>query len=106
QQHTNNFGCWWPQWANSFLASLAKPANVRWRLEAHVMHTQRDDFQRDDFLNPCACIEHRGEEGVITAAIGRSPVNCGQHSLNLIEFEVFDRTGTRSLKRHCQNPLT
>src|SRR5437899_12434839 len=51
-------------------------------LEADIEHTHCDDF-----LNPCACIEHRGEEGVITTAIGRSPVNCGQHSLNLIEFE-------------------
>jgi hypothetical protein len=70
-------------------------------LEADIEHTHCDDF-----LNPCACIEHRGEECVMTTAISRTPVNCGQHRLNLIEFEVFDRTGTRSLERRRQNPLT
>jgi hypothetical protein len=51
---------------------LTEQANVRRGLEAEIEHTHCDDF-----LNPCACIEHRGEEGVITMAIGR-PVNCGQ----------------------------
>jgi hypothetical protein len=74
---------------------------MRRGLEADIKH-----MHRDYFLNPCACIEHGREEGVITTAIGGSADNCGQHRLNLIEFEVFDRTGTRSLERHCQNPLT
>jgi hypothetical protein len=101
QHRTKNFGCLRPQWANTFLASLAKQANVRRSLELDIKHTHRDYL-----LNSGACIEHCGEEGVITTAIGGSPVNCGQHCLNLIEFEVFDRTGTRSLERYCQNPLT
>jgi hypothetical protein len=100
QQRTKDFGCLRPQWANTFLATLAKQANVRRGLEADIEHTHCDDF-----LNSCACIEHRGKEGVITTAIGRGPVNCSQHRLNLIEFEVVDRTGTGSLERHCQNPL-
>ena len=43
-----------------FFASLAKQPNVRRRLETHIKHAQRDDF-----LNPCARIEHRREERVI-----------------------------------------
>ena len=101
QQRTEDFGRLWPQWANTFLASLAKQANVRRGLEAHVKHAHRDDF-----VNPCACIEHRRKQCVITTTVRCGPVNCAQYRLDFIEFEVFNRTGTRSLERHCQNPLT
>ena len=74
---------------------------MRRRLEPHIK-----DAKSDDLLNPCACIEHRREERVITTAISGGPINCGQHRLNLIEFEVLDRTGTRSFEGHHQDPLT
>jgi len=96
QQRAKDFGSLRPQWTDTFFASLSKQPNVRRGLEAQIKHTHRDDF-----LNSCACIEHRREEGIITTAISGSSVYCGQHRLNLIEFEVIDRTGTRSLERHC-----
>ena len=74
---------------------------MRRRLELHIEHAESHDF-----LNTCARIEHRREEGIITTAISGSPVNCGQDCLNLIEFQIFDRTGTRALERHCQDALT
>ena len=91
QQRTKNFGRLRPQWGNAFFTSLAKEANVRRRLESHIT-----DAKSDDFLNPCAGIEHRRKERVITTTISGGPINCCQHRLNLIEFEVLDRTGTRS----------
>jgi hypothetical protein len=68
-------------------ASLAKQTNVRRRLEAHINHTQRHNF-----LNSCPGIEHRREERVITTTISSAPVNCGKQRLDLVKFEVLDRT--------------
>jgi hypothetical protein len=84
QQRTKNLGCLRPQRANTFLAALAKQANVRRGFQAHIKHAHRDDF-----LDPCACIEHRREERVITTAISGRPVNCGQHRLNLCRLETL-----------------
>jgi hypothetical protein len=101
EQRMKKFGCLRPQWAKTFLASLTKQANM-WR----GVKMDIEDTHRDYFLNPCACVEHCREEGEITTPISGSPINCSQHRLNLIEFEVFDRTGTRSFERYCQDPLT
>jgi hypothetical protein len=52
-----------------------------------------------------ASIEHCREERVIPPTISGGQVKCSEHCLNLIEFKVFDRTGTRTLERNRKNAL-
>jgi len=53
-----------------------------------------------DFLNSRTGIEHCCEERVIATTVNSVPINCGEHSVNLVKFEILDGTGSRALERN------